>query len=59
MYIGIPNDGQFIIDLLIKETGLKKENIYLTLIKIKLNDSFERLSDCFWVSLSNASLIFR
>ena len=47
MYIGIPNDGQFIIDLLIKETGLKKENIYLTLIKIKLNDSFERLSDCF------------
>jgi len=59
MYLGIPDNAFFIIKLLSQETGITKEEICLTLYKIKLNDTFSRLGDEFGVSASNASVVFR
>lgn len=47
-----------LIDLLEQKTGIKRDYIYLTLMKIKLNDSFSRLADQFGMTISNVSKIF-
>lgn len=60
LYLGVPTlwyESAF-IDILSKETKLNVRNINLTLMKIKLNDSFERLGDMFGVSESTAYTIF-
>lgn len=59
MYLGIPDNAFFFIELLSKETGMNIMDICLTVIKIKLNDSFARIGDDFGISASNASAIFR
>lgn len=59
MYLGIPDNAFFFIELLSKETGISVEDICLTITKIKLNDSFARIGDDFGVSPSNVSAVFR
>lgn len=58
-YLGVP-DSWFpvLLEILITETKLSKDNILLTLMKIKLNDPFIRLGHMFGMSTSNASKIF-
>lgn len=59
-YLGVPNVWfPHFISLLQSQSLIKKEHILLTLIKIKLNDSFSRLGDQFGMSLSNTSKIFK
>ncbi|XP_039310529.1 uncharacterized protein LOC120358888 [Solenopsis invicta] len=59
MYLGIPDNAFFFIQLLSKETGISIEEICLTVTKIKLNDTFARIGDDFGISASNASAVFR
>lgn len=60
IYIGVPKDCMFIVDLLVKRIKCKnaKENIYLTLKKLRLNESFNILGNDFGMSACNASRIF-
>jgi len=58
MYMGIPEEFLYVIDLIYDNTGLTHNNIYLTLTKIKMNDTFARLGDEFGMSASNANKIF-
>lgn len=58
MYIGIPEEWMFFINELIACTGLSKNEIYVTLMKIKLNDTFERLGHQFGLSKAKVSRIF-
>lgn len=58
-YLGVPNNWlPHLVNLLSVKTNLSKENIYLTLMKIKLKDSFRRLGHMFGTSTGNASKIF-
>ncbi|KAI4468059.1 thap domain protein [Holotrichia oblita] len=58
-YLGVPNMWlPHLVDLLNGKTNLTKDNIYLTLMKIKLNDPFQRLGHMFGMSTGNASKIF-
>lgn len=59
MYLGIPDNAFFFIQLLSKETGIRIEEICLTITKIKLNDSFAKIGDDFGITASNASTVFR
>ncbi|KAB0800806.1 hypothetical protein PPYR_06545, partial [Photinus pyralis] len=59
-YTGIPNHWfSNVINLLSTKTKISKDNLMLTLMKIKLNDPFARLGDMFGMSLCNASKIFK
>lgn len=58
MYIGIPEEWMFMIDELILCSGLSKNEIYVTLMKIRLNDTFERLGHQFGLSKAQVSRIF-
>lgn len=60
LYLGIPKDTFYIVDLLLKNTHgtLTKDNILLILKKIRLNDAFPVLADEFGISASHASRIF-
>ncbi|XP_030762457.1 uncharacterized protein LOC115887232 [Sitophilus oryzae] len=58
-YLGAPNMWlPDLVNLLSAKTNLTKDNIYLTLMKIKLNDPFQRLGHMFGMSTGNASKIF-
>ncbi|XP_044583956.1 uncharacterized protein LOC123264629 [Cotesia glomerata] len=56
-YIGIPNDCMDIIDIL-RTAKLSDVEIFLTLKKIRLNESFAILADDFGMSTSNVSRTF-
>lgn len=58
MYTGIPKENQGIIDIVEQKCNLKRHFIYLTLYKIKTNDSFEKIGDLFGLSKTYASKIF-
>ena len=59
LYMGMTPEALCIIDLLVNETKISKENICLVFTKIRLNDTFEKLGIEFEMSSSNASKIFR
>ncbi|XP_074096072.1 LOW QUALITY PROTEIN: uncharacterized protein LOC141525457 [Cotesia typhae] len=56
-YIGIPSDCMDIIDIL-RMANLSDIDIFITLKKIRLNESFAILADDFGISTSNISRIF-
>lgn len=58
MYVGIPKECYFLINLLHKHTNIKIEYILLCLKKIRLNSIFSELEDNFGISLSYASKLF-
>ncbi|KAJ8963997.1 hypothetical protein NQ314_005209 [Rhamnusium bicolor] len=58
MYTGIPKVYIEFIQILQTRTGLEKHYIYITLYKIKTNDSFAKISQLFGISKSRASDIF-
>ena len=58
MYIGIDKPWILLIELLSNRTSCDHNHVLLTLIKVKLNDSFSRLGDQFGISVSQASRIF-
>ncbi|XP_043484807.1 uncharacterized protein LOC122512803 [Leptopilina heterotoma] len=58
-YTGITNDWMWIVNLLESTTGCPSDNILLTLMKIKTNDTFSRLGDRFGLLTSQTSKIFR
>ncbi|XP_046404831.1 uncharacterized protein LOC124170176 [Ischnura elegans] len=55
LYLGIPSDWYGVL----KCMPLPERDIHVTLMKIKLNDSFERLGDSFGISKTYACKIFR
>lgn len=58
-YLGVPASwSQHLLNLLSEKTRLSKDHIFLTLMKIKLNDPFIRLGHMFGMSTSNASKVF-
>lgn len=57
-YLGFLNEWYWIIDLLHAQTGIKADHIKLTLMKIKVNDTFYRLGEQFGISYAQASNIF-
>lgn len=57
-YIGIDNEWLWIIDLLHSSTKCSIDDMKLTLMKIKTNDTFSRLGDQFGLSTSQASRVF-
>ena len=57
-YLGILNEWNWIIDLLHAQTKIKADHIKLTLMKIKVNDTFNRLGEQFGISYVQASNIF-
>lgn len=58
LYIGIPKDCYFLINLIHTNTGIPTEHILLCIKKIRLNTTFEELSDQFGISPSYAGKIF-
>lgn len=57
-YIGVPPRWLPLIAKLEQKVGLPKHLIYLIFVKIRTDDSFEKLSDRFGVSKSYASKVF-
>lgn len=57
-YLGVPKYCSFVIDLLQKYTCLNTMNIYLTLKKIRLAQTFAELADDFGITECAASRIF-
>ncbi|XP_071576229.1 uncharacterized protein [Temnothorax nylanderi] len=57
-YIGIPTDWLWILDHLHREICMSTDDIKLTLLKIRLNDTFVRLGDQFGISSTQASKVF-
>lgn len=58
IYTGIDNEWLWIIELLHSSTKCSIDDIKLTLMKIKINDTFSRLGDQFGLSTSQASRVF-
>ncbi|KAL4721003.1 hypothetical protein ACJJTC_016774 [Scirpophaga incertulas] len=58
LYIGLPKNVYFLIDLIKKHTDLSEPNILLCFMKIKLNRTFSQLGDDFDLSLNQVSKIF-
>ncbi|XP_011870694.1 PREDICTED: uncharacterized protein LOC105563593, partial [Vollenhovia emeryi] len=57
-YLGILNEWYWIVDLLHSQTKILPDHIKLTLMKIKINDTFHRLGEQFGISHAQASNIF-
>jgi len=58
MHFGIVNEWFWIISVLSLETKICSDYIKLTLMKIRLNDTFESLSEQFGISVNHACRIF-
>lgn len=58
MYIGIPQDCKFLVDVLSNQLRIDLRDIILCLRKIRLNESFGILGDGFGLSSTTASRIF-
>lgn len=57
-YIGLNESCMYVINLLAKHTLVEEKNIFLTLQKIKLGQTFSELGDAYGVSESSANRIF-
>ncbi|XP_062542517.1 uncharacterized protein LOC134210488 [Armigeres subalbatus] len=57
-YLGIPTNGLYILESLQETTNISERDIMIVLRKIRLNESFDMLSDCFGLSRSRISQIF-
>ncbi|KAK2578408.1 hypothetical protein KPH14_012740 [Odynerus spinipes] len=57
-YLGIPTEWSSLIDLLSAKTCISADNINLCLMKIRKQDTFERLGEQFCMTPSNASITF-
>lgn len=57
-YLGIPSNGTHILQSLQETTNVSERDIMIVLRKIRLNETFELLSDCFGLSRSRISQIF-
>ena len=58
-YMGIDKNCTWLISLLQKHSGLKDENIILTLLKIKTDESFECFENQLCISESELNNIFK
>lgn len=58
LYIGIPKELYFLLNIIQTQTNISEANILLCLTKIRLNSSFSQISDDFGLSLSQASKLF-
>lgn len=58
LYLGLPQQSLYVLDLLVKQTNLEMNHILLTLKKIRLAEPFSILADDFGISASCASRIF-
>lgn len=59
MYLGLPKQYLWLIDYIVQKSLIKVDSIYLviTLLKIKQNDSIERISDQFQISRTKLSSV--
>lgn len=58
LYIGLPKELYFLIDLIEKHTNISERNILLCLMRIKLNRTFAQLADDFDISVTRACNVF-
>lgn len=58
-YLGIPENSLLLIDIILAECPLTKIDIFITLKKIKLNQSYACIGDDFGVSSRVVGLIFQ
>lgn len=58
LYLGIPKELYFLVDIIKKHTHTTEQQILLCLTKIRLNRTFSQLVDDFGLSLSQISKIF-
>ncbi|XP_063890192.1 uncharacterized protein LOC135116700 [Helicoverpa armigera] len=58
-YIGMPKDCFFLVNIILRNTNIPEEHIYLCLQKIRLNCTFTELGDHFGISKSYASKLFK
>lgn len=58
LYLGLPEQCFYVLDLLVKQTNLEMNHILLTLKKIRLAEPFSIVADDFGISASCASRIF-
>lgn len=57
-YTGINKESSYVVDLIINKTGISKRNVFLVLRKLRHNESFTILGDCFGISRQRAGIIF-
>ena len=57
-HIGVPPEWLWLLEHLSTVTGINTDDIKLTLMKIKLNDTFVRLGNQFGISSTKASNVF-
>lgn len=57
-YLGIPEEGGYILKSLQETTNISERDLMIVLRKIRLNETFDILSDCFGLSCSRISQIF-
>lgn len=58
-YTGIPSEATYVIDLITKNSGVSKRNLFLILRKIRHNESLRILGDAFGITRQQAGNIFR
>lgn len=57
-YTGVFDEWNVILDIISVKSDINITNIKLSLMKIRCQDTFKRLSEQFGMSISNASIIF-
>lgn len=57
-FTGVPHEGNVMQERISVISNVNTTNMKLSLMKIRRQDSFERLSEKFGISVSNASIIF-
>lgn len=58
LYLGIPKELYFLIEIIRKHTHITEQHILLCLTKIRLNKTFSELANDFGLSLAQTSKIF-
>ncbi|XP_060810185.1 uncharacterized protein LOC132904272 [Amyelois transitella] len=58
LYIGLPKELHFLLELIEKHANISEQNILLCLMRIKLNRTFSQLADDFDISVTHASNVF-
>lgn len=57
-YTGIPKESSYVIDLIVKKSGVSKRNVLLILRKIRHDETFKVLGDLFGISHQQAAKMF-
>ncbi|XP_053699199.1 uncharacterized protein LOC128746182 [Sabethes cyaneus] len=57
-YLGISQDNYFVIDALTETTGIRERDLIIVFRKIRLNESFEILSDAIGLTAARVGQIF-